>query len=258
MPIELAALQKWPGIAGRTAVVTGASRGIGRAIAEALAYQGAAVIGTATTAAGAEALGTRLATISAQSAGRVLDVTDEASVEECFEWISAHREAPTILVNNAGITQDNLLMRMKTEEWERVIATNLSSVYRVCKAALRGMMKARHGRIINVSSVVGLSGNPGQVNYSAAKAGVIGFSKSLAREVASRNITVNSIAPGFIETDMTKALDAEQVEALRNQIPSGRLGVPEDIAAAVVFLASDAGAYITGETLNVNGGLYMQ
>ena len=256
--MDLASLQKWPGIAGRTAVVTGASRGIGRAIADALAYQGAAVIGTATTPAGAEAIGSRLAPISAQSAGRILDVTDEASVDSCWDWISEHHEAPTILVNNAGITQDNLLMRMSTEEWDRVIATNLSALYRVCKAALRGMMKARHGRIINISSVVGLSGNPGQVNYSAAKAGMIGFSKSLAREVASRNITVNAIAPGFIDSDMTKALDEKQVEALRQQIPSGRLGVPEDIAAAVVYLASDAGAYVTGETLNVNGGLYMQ
>jgi 3-oxoacyl-[acyl-carrier protein] reductase len=256
--MELASLQRWPGIAGRTAVVTGASRGIGRAIAEALAHQGAAVIGTATTTAGADAIGARLATINAQSAGRMLDVTDEASVEACWEWISERQEAPTILVNNAGITQDNLLMRMRADEWERVIETNLSSLYRVCKAALRGMMKARHGRIINISSVVGLSGNPGQVNYSAAKAGMIGFSKSLAREVASRNITVNTIAPGFIDTDMTRALEEKQVEALRQQIPSGRLGVPEDIAAAVVYLASDAGAYVTGETLNVNGGLYMQ
>jgi 3-oxoacyl-[acyl-carrier protein] reductase len=256
--MELASLQRWPGIAGRTAVVTGASRGIGRAIAEALAYQGATVIGTATTAAGAEAIGARLATIGAGCAGRILDVTDAASVEACWEWVSARQEAPTIVVNNAGITQDNLLMRMKAEEWERVIATNLSSLYRVCKEAVRSMMKARYGRIINVSSVVGLSGNPGQSNYSAAKAGMIGFTKSLAREVASRNITVNAIAPGFIETDMTKALDEKQVEALRQQIPSGRLGLPEDIAAAVVYLASDAGAYITGETLNVNGGLYMQ
>jgi 3-oxoacyl-[acyl-carrier protein] reductase len=256
--MELTSLQKWPGIERRTAVVTGASRGIGRAIADALAYQGAAVIGTATTAAGAEAIGARLSAISASCAGRVLDVTDEASVEACWEWIESRQDAPTILVNNAGITQDNLLMRMKTEEWERVIATNLSSLYRVCKAAVRGMMKARHGRIINVTSVVALSGNPGQVNYSAAKAGMIGFTKSLAREVASRNITVNAIAPGFIDTDMTKALDEKQIAALRQQIPSGRLGVPEDIAAAVVYLASDAGAYVTGETLNVNGGLYMQ
>jgi 3-oxoacyl-[acyl-carrier protein] reductase len=239
-------------------VVTGASRGIGRAIAEALAYQGAAVIGTATTAAGAEAIEAHLKALDARSAGRVLDVTDEASVEACWEWMAERYEAPTILINNAGITQDNLLMRMKPDEWDRVISTNLSSLYRVCKAALRGMMKARHGRIINISSVVGLTGNPGQVNYSAAKAGMIGFSKSLAREVASRNITVNTIAPGFIDSDMTRALDEKQIEALRQQIPSGRLGVPEDIAAAAVYLASDAGAYVTGETLNVNGGLNMQ
>ena len=166
--------------------------------------------------------------------------------------------APTILVNNAGITRDNLLMRMRAEEWDTVVAVNLSSLYHICKASLRGMMKARRGRIINIGSVVGITGNPGQANYAAAKAGIIGFSKSLAREVASRNITVNTIAPGFIETDMTRELEASQVDALRTQIPSGRLGAPEDIAAAVVYLASDAGAYVTGETLNVNGGLNMQ
>jgi 3-oxoacyl-[acyl-carrier protein] reductase len=256
--MDLAALQKWPGIDGNTAVVTGASRGIGRAIAEGLVRQGAVVIGTATTADGAAGIDSRLKAIDQRSAGRVLDVTDDAAVEVFWDAVAEEYGVPTILVNNAGITRDNLLMRMKPEEWDQVISTNLTAVYRICKASLRGMMKARRGRIINISSVVGLTGNPGQVNYSAAKAGMIGFSKSLAREVASRNITVNTIAPGFIETDMTKGLDEAQVETLRRQIPSGRLGVPEDIAAAVVYLASDAGAYVTGETLNVNGGLHMQ
>lgn len=185
-------------------------------------------------------------------------VDDQASVEAALEEIEGAEGAPTILVNNAGVTRDNLLMRMKPAEWDEVISTNLSSVYRLCKACIRGMMKARTGAIVNVASVVGLSGNPGQTNYAAAKAGMIGFSKSLARELASRNITVNVVAPGFIDTDMTRALDERQVEQLRAQIPSGRLGTPEDIAAAVVFLVSDAGSYITGETLNVNGGLYMK
>ena len=256
--MDLSTLQRWPGIANRAAVVTGASRGIGRAIAEALALQGAAVVGTATTDAGAEAIETRLKQFTDRCAGFILDVSDAASVERAWELIGERFGAPTILVNSAGITRDNLLMRMKVDEWDEVLSTNLSSLYRVCKAALRGMMKERHGRIINISSVVALSGNPGQVNYAAAKAGMIGFAKSLAREVASRNITVNTVAPGFIESDMTKALDEKQVEALRRQIPSGRLGLPEDVAAAVVYLASDAGAYITGETLNVNGGLHMQ
>jgi 3-oxoacyl-[acyl-carrier protein] reductase len=255
--MNLTALLKWPGIDGRVAVVTGASRGIGRAVAEALARQGAAVIGTATTADGAAAIDTRLKEFGQHSAGRILNVTDEASIEAFWDELGVQNEAPTILVNNAGITRDNLLMRMKPEEWDQVLSTNLTALYRICKASLRGMMKARHGRIINISSVVALTGNPGQANYAAAKAGMIGFSKSLAREVASRNITVNTIAPGFIDTDMTKALDDKQVEALRQQIPAGRLGVPEDIAAAVIYLASDAGAYVTGETLNVNGGLFM-
>jgi 3-oxoacyl-[acyl-carrier protein] reductase len=256
--MELAALTRWPGIAGQTAVVTGASRGIGRAIAEALVQQGANVIGTATTASGAEAITNRLGELGKRSAGRVLDVTDGAAIDAFWDEVTAEFGAPTILVNSAGITRDNLLMRMKDEEWDQVLATNLTALHRVCKAALRGMMKARHGRIINIGSVVGLTGNPGQANYAAAKAGMIGFSKSLAREVASRNITVNTIAPGFIDTDMTRSLNEKQVESLRQQIPAGRLGVPEDVAAAVVYLASDAGGYVTGETLNVNGGLHMQ
>lgn len=256
--MDLSALQRWPGIADRVALVTGASRGIGRAIAEALARQGAIVIGTATSEAGADSITSALGSMGLRGRGAVLDVADAASVERVVEEIGAREGAPTILVNNAGITRDNLLMRMKPEEWDDVISTNLSSVYRICKVCVRGMMKAKGGAIVNIASVVGLSGNPGQANYAAAKAGMIGFSKSLAREVASRNITVNVIAPGFITTDMTRALDEQQVDALRRQIPCGRLGAPEDVAAAVVFLASEAGAYITGETLNVNGGLYMQ
>jgi 3-oxoacyl-[acyl-carrier protein] reductase len=256
--MELASLKPWPGIAGQIALVTGASRGIGAAIAEALVRQGAVVIGTATTEQGAELIGQRLGKLGNRGSGLELDVTDSAAVEALLEAVGERYGAPTIVVNNAGITRDNLLMRMKSEEWDAVLATNLSSLYHICKAVLRGMMKARQGRIINIGSVVGLSGNPGQANYAAAKAGIIGFSKSLAREVASRNITVNVVAPGFVETDMTRELDAAQVDALRERIPSGRLGAPEDIAAAVVYLASDAGAYVTGETLNVNGGLHMQ
>ncbi len=255
--MDLAELKPWPGIEGRVALVTGASRGIGRAIADALGRQGAVVVGTATTEQGADAISERLKTASIEGRGRVLDVGDPASVATLFGTLAAAGEVPTILVNNAGITRDNLLIRMKPEEWDQVLSTNLSSLYRVCKAALRGMMKARNGRIINITSVVGLTGNPGQVNYSAAKAGMIGFSKSLAREVASRNITVNTIAPGFIATDMTSELDETQKAALKDQIPAARLGAPEDIAAAVVYLASDAAGYVTGETLNVNGGLMM-
>ena len=187
----------------------------------------------------------------------VLDVSDPASVTSLFSDLGGTEGSPSILVNNAGITRDNLLVRMKTEEWDQVLSTNLSSLYRLCKASLRGMMKARMGTIINVTSVVGLTGNPGQTNYAAAKAGMIGFTKSLALEVASRHITVNLIAPGFIDTNMTRDLDTSRTDALRQQIPAGRLGTPEDIAAAAVFLASDAGAYITGETLNINGGLAM-
>jgi 3-oxoacyl-[acyl-carrier protein] reductase len=247
-------LPKLPGIAGRTALVTGASRGIGRAIAEALASQGATVVGTATSEQGAAQVSSWIGALSSGSRGAVLDVGSDASVDALFASLAG---APEIVVNNAGITRDNLLMRMKPEEWNDVVSTNLSSLYRVCKASLRGMMKARYGRIINISSVVGLMGNAGQTNYAAAKAGMIGFTKSLAREIASRNVTVNVIAPGFIDTDMTRALDQSQVQALRAQIPLARLGTSADIAAAVAFLASDLGGYITGETLNVNGGLSM-
>ena len=248
-------LLKLPGIAGRTALVTGASRGIGRAIAETLARQGAAVVGTATSEQGAAAITESLGAFSPAGRGAVLDVGADASVEALFGSLGT---APEIVVNNAGITRDNLLMRMKPEEWNEVVSTNLSSLYRVCKASLRGMMKARYGRIVNVSSVVGLMGNAGQTNYAAAKAGMIGFTKSLAREIASRNVTVNVVAPGFIDTDMTRALDEKQVQALRERIPLARLGTGADVAAAVAFLASDLGGYITGETLNVNGGLSMQ
>jgi 3-oxoacyl-[acyl-carrier protein] reductase len=255
--MEISALTPWPGIAGRVALVTGASRGIGAAIAEALARQGATVIGTATSEQGAAAIGSTLAGLGLKGRGAVLDVGNEASVEALLADLGAREGAPTILVNNAGITRDNLLMRMKSDEWDAVVSTNLSSLYRVCKACLRGMTKARYGRIVNIGSIVGLSGNPGQTNYAAAKAGVIGFTKSLAGEIASRNITVNVVAPGFIDTDMTRALDEKQVQALRERIPLARLGSVADVAAAVVFLVSDAGGYITGETLNVNGGMLM-
>ena len=256
--MQLDSLPQLPGIAGRVALVTGASRGIGKAIAEALGRQGATVIGTATSEQGAHAISETLTALGLKGRGAVVDVGSEQSVEALFAELSAREGSPEILVNNAGITRDNLLMRMKPEEWHDVLSTNLSSLYRVCKASLRGMMKARFGRIVNVGSVVGLMGNAGQTNYAAAKAGMIGFSKSLAREIASRNITVNVVAPGFIDTDMTRALDAAQVEALTTQIPLARLGSSADIAAAVVFLASDAAGYITGETLSVNGGLAMQ
>lgn len=255
--MEISALTPWPGIAGRVALVTGASRSIGAAIAEALARQGAIVVGTATTEQGARSIDEKLAGLGLKGRGAVLDVASEASVDALLADIAAREGAPAILVNNAGITRDNLLMRMKTEEWDAVLSTNLSSIYRLCKGCLRGMTKARYGRIVNIGSIVGLSGNPGQTNYAAAKAGVIGFTKSLAAEIASRNITVNVVAPGFIDTDMTRALDEKQVQALRERIPLARLGSVADIAAAVVFLVSDAGGYITGETLNVNGGMLM-
>lgn len=250
-------LGAWPGLSGKIALVTGASRGIGAAVARALAQQGVKVVGTATSVAGAENITQSLTAESLPGRGIVLDVAAPASIDAGFADMAAHEGLPTILVNNAGITRDNLLMRMKEEEWADVIETDLTSLFRVSKAAVRGMIKARHGRIINMTSVVGLTGNPGQANYAAAKAGILGFTKSLARELASREITVNAIAPGFIDTDMTRALDQTQTEALSRQIPCGRLGVPADVAAAVIFLASDAGAYITGETLNVNGGLHM-
>lgn len=239
------------------ALVTGASRGIGRAIALALARQGATVIGTATTGEGAQGITAALAETGAQGRGIVLNVTDAASVEQAFADIESREGAPTIVVNNAGITRDGLLLRMKAEDWQAILDTNLSSVFRTSKACLRGMMKQRRGRIISIASVVGLIGNAGQANYAAAKAGIIGFSKSLAREVGSRGITVNVVAPGFIDTDMTQALSDEQRKALLAPIALGRLGSVDDVAAAVVFLASPGAAYITGETLHVNGGMYM-
>ena len=239
------------------ALVTGASRGIGRAIARRLGEAGATVIGTATTEAGAEAIGAAFAETGIRGQGMVLDVSDPVSVAAVLAATETGFGAPTILVNNAGITRDNLLLRMKDEEWHQVIETNLSSIYHMCKACVRGMMKARRGRIVNIGSVVGATGNPGQANYAAAKAGMIGFTKSLAREVGSRGITVNAVAPGFVDTDMTRALPEAQREALLLQVPLGRLGDPADIAEAVLFLASPRAAYITGETLHVNGGMYM-
>jgi 3-oxoacyl-[acyl-carrier protein] reductase len=239
------------------ALVTGASRGIGAAIAQALAEQGATVIGTATTPAGADGISRRLSELGLGGKGMVLDVVDAASVEGVVKAVTDEFGAVTILVNNAGITRDNLLMRMKDEEWQSILDTNLTSIYRLSKACLRGMTKARKGRIINIASVVGATGNAGQTNYAAAKAGMIGFTKSLAREVGSRGITVNAVAPGFIDTDMTRALNEEQRGALLASIPLGRLGSPAEIAGVVAFLASPAAAYITGETIHVNGGMYM-
>ena len=240
---------------GEIALVTGASRGIGAAIADTLAANGAKVIGTATTEAGAKAIGERLAAHG--GVGRMLNVTDGAAVEALIDGIAKEFGPISILVNNAGITRDQLLMRMKDDDWQVILDTNLTSVYRTSKAVMRGMMKARRGRIINIASVIGLTGNPGQANYAAAKAGIIAFSKSIAREIGSRGITVNVVAPGFIDTDMTKSLAEEQRNALLGQIALGRLGAPDDIAQAVLFLASPAAAYITGETLHVNGGMYM-
>lgn len=238
----------------RIALVTGASRGIGASIATTLAAAGATVVGTATSENGASSISEALGD---NGRGAVLDIASDDSVQQLFDDLQAREGTPTIVVNNAGITRDNLLMRMKADDWDAVLSTNLSGVYRVCKACLRGMMKARYGRIINVASVVGITGNPGQTNYAAAKAGVIGFSKSLAKEVASRNITVNVVAPGFIDTDMTRVLNDDQRSAMLGQVPLGRLGEAAEIADAVAFLASDGAAYITGETLHVNGGMLM-
>ena len=240
---------------GEIALVTGASRGIGAAIADELAAMGATVIGTATSESGAAAIGDRLAAQAGH--GRVLNVTDRAAVDALVDSITKEFGAVSILVNNAGITRDQLLMRMREEDWNIIIDTNLSSVYRTSKAVMRGMMKARKGRIISIASVIGLTGNPGQANYAAAKAGIIAFSKSLAREIGTRGITVNVVAPGFIDTDMTRALPEESKQTLLGQIALGRLGDVADIAKAVGFLASPAAGYITGETLHVNGGMYM-
>lgn len=241
-------------LAGEIALVTGASRGIGAAVASALSQAGATVIGTATTESGAAAISERLVD---SGRGLVLNVADDESIQAAMSSIQDGEGSPTILVNNAGITRDNLLMRMKPEEWEDVVATNLGGVFRLSKACLRGMMKARRGRIISIASVIGVMGNAGQANYAAAKAGIIGFSKSLAREIGSRNITVNVVAPGFIDTDMTRALPDDQRDSMLAQIPLGRLGEGRDIAAAVLFLASPAASYITGETVHVNGGMLM-
>ncbi len=241
-------------IAGEVALVTGASRGIGAAIAGTLAAAGATVVGTATSEAGAAGITDAL---GGSGRGIVLDIADEESVAAAVADVQKTEGAPTVLVNNAGITRDNLLMRMKSEEWNDVLATNLSGTFRVTKACLRGMMKAKKGRIINIASVIGVAGNAGQANYAAAKAGMIGFTKSLAQEIGSRNITVNVVAPGFIDTDMTRVLPEEQRSAMLAQIPLGRLGEGGDIAAAVLYLASPAGAYVTGATLHVNGGMRM-
>jgi 3-oxoacyl-[acyl-carrier protein] reductase len=242
---------------GQVAIVTGASRGIGEAIALSLAKAGAVVVGTATSDKGAERVSAAIAGAGAKGGGRVLDVRDAAACAAFVDGVAADFGPVGILVNNAGVTRDNLLARMKDEEWDEILATNLKSVFVLSRAVLRGMMKARAGRIVNITSVVGFTGNPGQANYAAAKAGIVGFSKSLAREVGSRNITVNCVAPGFIETDMTRSLAEEQVKRLVENVPLGRLGRVDDVAAAVAFLCSPGAAYITGATLHVNGGMFM-
>lgn len=241
----------------KIALITGASRGIGRAIAEKLAQDGFFVIGTATSEKGAEAITAYLAENNLSGTGCKLNVSDSESITGLIKMINETYGAPTVLVNNAGITRDNLLMRMKDDEWDDIISTNLTSIFRMSKACLRGMMKAKVGRVINISSVVGSTGNAGQTNYSAAKAGMVGFTKSMAKEVGSRNITVNTVAPGFIDTDMTRELPDQHKEVLLASIPLSRLGAPEEIAHAVSFLASDGASYVTGETLHVNGGMYM-
>jgi 3-oxoacyl-[acyl-carrier protein] reductase len=243
--------------AGRIALVTGASRGIGRAIALALGRAGATVVGTATSAAGAESIGAALAEAGLRGRGAVLDVTDGAAVDALVAAVEGEFGAVSVLVNNAAVTRDTLLVRMKDADWDSVLDTDLKSVFRLSRAVLRGMMKARAGRIVSITSVVGAAGNAGQANYAAAKAGIGGFTRALAREVGSRGITVNCVAPGFIDTDMTRALPEAQRAALLAQIPLGRLGRPEDVAAAVLYLVSDAGAYVTGATIHVNGGMYM-
>ncbi len=239
------------------ALVTGASRGIGRAIAESLGRQGATVIGTATSESGAAGISEHFSAAGLEGGGAVLNVAETDSVARLMRQIGDDYGAVTVLVNNAGVTRDNLLMRMKEDEWLTVLDTDLTSMYRMCKACVRGMIKAKRGRIVNITSVVGAMGNAGQSNYAAAKAGVIGFTKALARELASRAITVNAVAPGFIETDMTRRLSEEQRDALRGEIPLGRLGTPDDVAAVVAFLVAPAAGYITGETIHVNGGMYM-
>jgi 3-oxoacyl-[acyl-carrier protein] reductase len=244
-------------VQGQVVLVTGASRGIGATIADTLGAAGGIVIGTATSEAGATAISERFAAAGIQGRGAVLNVADPEASAALVKDIAGNEGAVTILVNNAGITRDNLLLRMKDAEWDDVIATNLTGLYHLCRLCLRGMMKAQGGRVINIASVVGVMGNAGQANYAAAKAGIIGFSKSMAREVGSRGITVNVLAPGFIQTDMTDALGEEQRAALVEQVPLKRLGEPNDIASAVLFLASPAGAYITGETMHINGGMYM-
>ncbi|OAI50004.1 beta-ketoacyl-ACP reductase [Gammaproteobacteria bacterium SCGC AG-212-F23] len=242
---------------GKIALVTGASRGIGKAIAIALGHQGATIIGTATTQQGADKITQALQTEGIKGCGVLLDVISDESIQKTIEFIKDSYAMPAILVNNAAVTRDNLFLRMKEDEWDAVIATNLTSLFRLTKLCLRDMIKARWGRIISIGSVVGSTGNPGQANYAAAKAGLLGFTKALAQEVGSRDVTVNAIAPGFIDTDMTRSLSEDQRQVLLQRIPMQRLGLPEDIAQAVVFLASEAAGYVTGQTLHVNGGMYM-